>query len=349
MRVEASLMSHPFHEEPEYPGIEGIAEAARKVEALGFDGILVPEAGGHDPFFPVLVAAEHTSRVSIRTGIAVAFPRSPLVTAQMAWDLQRFSGGRFELGLGTQVKGQNERRYASPWTAAPGPRLREYVLCLKAMFQTFQDGGKPSEFQGEHYSFSLMPPVFNPGPIEHPKVPVFVAAVNRYMSRVAGELCDGIFPHPVCTPRYMRETVLPAIEKGAAKAGRQASDVEVLISPMMVTGRTREEIERVKPFVKQRLGFYASTRSYHAPMELHGHLEVGQELFRLSMEGKWGEMAGLVSDAMLADFATVATWDELGAALKERWGDVATVMHLDLPSDLREDEGALRGLIEALR
>ena len=349
MRVEVGLMSHPFHEEPVFPGIEGIAEAARWAEDLGFDGILVPEAGGHDPFFPVLIAAEHTKTIRLRTGIAVAFPRSPLVTAQMAWDLQRFSGGRFELGLGSQVKGQNERRYASPWTAPPGPRLREYVLCLKAMFETFQNGGKPKEFAGEHYSFSLMPPVFNPGAIEHPWPLIFVAAVNRYMSRVAGELCDGIFPHPVCTPKYMREVVTPAIESGAKKAGRSASDVAILYSPMLLTGRTKDDIERAKPFVKQRLGFYASTRAYHAPLELHGHLEAGQELFRLSMEGKWGEMVGLVSDEMLADFATVATYDELGPALKERWGGVASILHLDLPADLRADETALRGLIDALQ
>ena len=348
MRVEVGLMNHPFQENPVWPTMDEIATNARQAEELGFDGILVPEAGGHDPFFPVLIAAQHTKRVSLRTGIAVAFPRSPMVMAQMAWDLQQFSGGRFELGLGTQVKGQNERRYATPWPAAPGPRLREYILCLQAMLRTFQNGDQPSYFEGKHYQFSLMPPFFNPGPIEHPHVPIYVAAVNKYLSRLAGELCDGIFPHPICTPKYMREVVIPAMDAGARKAGRQLSDIGVLISPMIVTGRNKAEIERKKVFLKQRLGFYASTRLYHAPLELHGFLEVGQQLFRLSMEGKWRDMIDLVSDEMLAEFATVAPLDELGPKLRECWGDIVSVMHLDLPAELREDAAGIRKLIEAL-
>jgi len=348
MRVEVGLMTHPFQENPVWPGIDGIAEAARKVEDQGFDGILVPEAGGHDPFLPVLVAIEHTKRITVRTGIAVAFPRSPLVMAQLAWDMQRFSGGRFELGLGTQVKGQNERRYAAPWTAPPGPRLRDYVRCLKAMFKTFQEGGAPAKFESEHYTFSLMPEFFNPGPIDHPDVPIQVAAVNKYMSRMAGELCDGIFPHPICTPKYMRETIVPAIEAGTKKAGRSASDVAMLLSPMIVTGANQQEIERMKPFVKQRLGFYASTRAYHGPLETEGYLDAGKQLFPLSMEGKWQEMIELVSDEMLETFATVATHDDLGAKLKERWGDVADTIHLDMPIELRSDEAAVRRFVDAL-
>jgi len=341
-------MSHPFHENPVWPDTAGIAAAARKVEELGFDGVLVPEAGGHGPFFPLLLAAHETTRVSLRTGIAVAFPRSPMVMAQIAWDLQRFSNGRFELGLGTQVKGQNERRYAAPWTASPGPRLREYILCLKAMFDTFQNGERPHFFSGKHYQFTLMPPFFNPGPIEHPHIPIYIAAVNPYMCRLAGELCDGIFPHPICTAQYMREVMIPAIAAGARKAGRQASDVQVLVSPMIVTGRNAVEIKRKTVYLKQRLGFYASTRSYHAPLELHGFLEVGQQLFRLSMEGKWREMVDLVSDDMLDAFATVGSFDDLGPKLKARWGDIASVLHLDLPPDLREDEAAVRRLLASL-
>jgi probable F420-dependent oxidoreductase len=348
MRVELGLMAHPFHENPVWPGTDEIAAAARKVEALGFDGILVPEAGGHDPFFPLLIAANHTKRVSLRTGVAVAFPRSPLVMAQTAWDLQRFSNGRFELGLGTQVKGQNERRYAAPWTAAPGPRLREYLLCLQAMFRTFQNGERPSYFTGTHYQFTLMPPFFNPGPLDHPHVPIYVAAVNTYMSRLAGELCDGIFPHPICTAKYMKEVMLPQVEAGARKAGRQLSDIAVLVSPMIVTGRNAAELERKKVFLKQRLGFYASTRLYHPPLEFHGFLDVGQQLFQLSMEGKWRDMIDLVSDEMLAEFATVAPLDELGPRLKERWGDIVSVIHLDLPPEIRAEEAAMRKLVEAL-
>jgi probable F420-dependent oxidoreductase len=349
MRVEVGLMAHPFHEKPEWPGIEGIGAAARQAEDAGFDGVLVPEAGGHDPFFPLLIAAANTSRVTLRSGVAVAFPRSPLVMAQTAWDLQHFSAGRFELGLGTQVKGQNERRYAAPWTAPPGPRLREYLLCMQAMFDTFRTGGAPRVFQGTHYQFSLMPEFFNPGPIAHPRVPIYIAAVNRYMCRLAGELCDGIFPHPICTALFVRETMLPAIDAGARKAHRPVSEVGILISPMIATGRTEAEVERKKRFLKQRLGFYASTRSYHAPVALHGYLDVGQRLFQLSMAGKWREMIDLVSDQMLDDFATVATCDELGAKLKARWGGVASVLHLDLPPEVRNDGSAVRRILDDLR
>jgi probable F420-dependent oxidoreductase len=349
LRVEVGLMTHPFHESPVWPGTEEIAAEARRIEEAGFDGILVPEAGGHDPFLPVLIAAQSTRRVTLRTGVAVAFPRSPMATAQVAWDLQRFSGGRFELGLGTQVKGHNERRYATPWTAPPGPRLREYLLCMKAIFESFQHPDPPRQFKGKHYQFTLMPRFFNPGPIDHPHVPVFIAAVNEYMARLAGELCDGIFPHPICTPCYLREVMLPAVEVGARRSGRSLSDVAVLASPMIVTGRDRAEVERKKPFVKQRLAFYASTRAYHRPVELHGRLDVGERLYRLSLEGKWEEMAELVDDRMLEEFATVAPCDELGPRLKERWGDLLSIVHLDLPPEIRADEVAVRRILEALR
>jgi probable F420-dependent oxidoreductase len=347
MRVEVGLMTHPFHEKPIWPDIGEIAASARRAEELGFDGALLPEAGGHDPFLPLAIAAEHTTRLTLRTGVAVAFPRSPLVTAQVVWDLQRFSGGRFQLGLGTQVKGHNERRYAAPWIAPPGPRLREYILCLKAMFEAFQSG-KPPSFNGEFYSFTLMPPFFNPGPIENPHIPIYIAAVNRYMARLSGELCDGIFPHPICTPRYTREVLIPEIEAGARRAGRKLSDVAILASPMIVTGRDPAEVEHKKAFVKQRLSFYASTRVYRAPVELHGFSDVGERLYRLSLAGKWKEMPDEVPDEMVDEFMTVATHDELGARLKERWGDILASVHLDLPPEIRENEASARAMIEAL-
>ena len=348
MRVEVSLMKHPFQENPVWPGIDGIAAAAREVEEQGFDGILVPEAGGHDPFLPVLIAAANTRRVALRTGVAVAFPRSPLVMAQTAWDLQNFSNGRFELGLGTQVKGQNERRYAAPWIAAPGPRLRDYLKCMNAMFNTFQSGQQPN-YRGKYYQFTLMPQFFNPGPIDSPHIPIYIAAVNPYMGRLAGELCDGIFPHPICTAKYMHEVLIPAVAAGAHKAGRQPSEVKILVSPMVVAGRDAAEVERKKIFVKQRLGFYASTRSYRGPLEVHGFGDITEKLFQLSMQGRWKAMLDLVPDDMFETFVTAGTFDELGPKLKERWGGIATVIHLDLPPDLREDAATVTRLIEALR
>lgn len=328
-------------------GIDGIAAAARKIEALGFDGATVPEAG-YDPFLPLMIAAEHTKRISLGTNVAIAFPRSPMVVAQMAWDLQRLSGGRFQLGLGTQVKGHNERRYATPWTAPPGPRLREYILCLRAIFETFQTGKRPG-FNGQYYNFTLMSPFFNPGPIEHPHVPIHIAAVNTYMARLAGELCDGVRLHPIGTFKYTKEILMPVIESGAQKAGRRLADIDIVGAPFMAIGASEKEIAAAKDALRQRIAFYASTRTYHAVLEFHGWTDVGMQLHQLSLEGKWQEMAGLISDGMLDEFAIIATHDELVSKVKRRCAAVFSTVLLDLPPGLREDEAKVRQIVHALR
>jgi probable F420-dependent oxidoreductase len=170
MKIETGIVAGSF---------EGYAEQAKSIEAAGYDSIMTPEAG-HDPFLPLMTIAEHTSTLRFGTGVAIAFPRSPFVTAQMAWDLQRFSGGRFMLGLGTQVKGHNERRYSTSWPSPPGQRLREYILCLKAIFDSFQNNSRP-EYQGEYYQFTLISPFFNPGPnSDGGHVPIYISAVNKY-------------------------------------------------------------------------------------------------------------------------------------------------------------------------
>ena len=352
MRVGIALIEgYGFSREPVSLGLRGLAAAARRLEDLGFDQIISSETAGHDPFFPLLIAAEHTTRVGLATGVAVAFPRSPMVVAQLAWDLQRLSGGRFRLGLGTQVKGHNERRYGVPWTTPPGPRMREYLLCLQAIFRTFQDREHPTWFEGEHYRFTMLPPVFAPPPIEHPHVPIDLAAVNPYMCRLAGELCEGVFAHPVCTARYVEQAMLPAVRAGAAKAGRSASDVEVIGAPIIVTGRDAEELEAERQLLKRRVAFYASTRTYHPVFEVHGWQELGMRLHALSLDGRWQEMVALVPDAMAEEFATVGHVDEIGEKLRERWGGIFDTINLptDFPLATREDERRARGLIEALR
>ena len=326
--------------------IAGIAAAARRTEELGFDGLTAPEAG-HDPFLPLVVAAEHTQRIRLGTNVAIAFPRSPMVTAQVAWDLQQLSGGRFQLGLGTQVKGHVERRYASSWTGPPGPRLREYVLCLKAIFETFQKGEKPG-FDGEHYRFTLMNPFFNPGPIEHPHVPIHLAAVNTYMARLAGELCDGLRLHPIATFRYTREVVLPAVRAGAEAAGRKLADVDVIGAPFLAIAKDEPGVEAARQALKQHIAFYASTRTYHAVLKFHGWLDVGNELHRMSREGRWREMPGQISDEMLEEWAIVGTRDELVARLKERCSDLFSTLLLDLAPALRRDEDWIAETVEAL-
>jgi probable F420-dependent oxidoreductase len=352
MRVETTILSP---ETDQYAGkgnggvsIGGIAEVARKVEALGFDGATVPEAG-HDPYLPLAIVAEHTKHIVLGTNVAISFPRSPMVTAQLAWDLQQLSGGRFQLGLGTQVKGHNERRYAAPWTAPPGPRMRDYILCLKAMFESFQTPRKPVYFTGEHYQFTMMPPFFNPGPIEHPRIPIYLAAVNTYMVRLGGELCDGVRVHPISTFRYSREVLLPTIEEGARKVGRELSDIDVVGAPLLAVGKDEQQLAEAKAAVKQRVSFYASTRTYHSVLEFHGWSDVGKELHRLSLEGRWLEMPELISDEMLEEFAIVAIGDELAPKLRERSEGIFTTIILDGASALAKDEEWLRATIEALQ
>jgi probable F420-dependent oxidoreductase len=351
LRVETGLLNP---ETDQYAGkgaarptLESIAAAARAIEALGFDGACTPEAG-HDPFLPLVVAAEHTRTISLGTNVAIAFPRSPMVVAQTAWDLQQLSGGRFRLGLGTQVKGHNELRYATPWTGAPGPRLREYVLCLRAMFRSFRDGGQPARFEGEHYRFSLLPPFFNPGPIDHPAPPIYVAAVNPYMCRLGGELCDGLRLHPIGTFAYTRDVALPAIAAGAAKAGRRPADLDVVGAPFLATGADEAEVEAARRALKQHIAFYASTRTYHTVLELHGWGEVGARLHQLSREGRWREMPALITDDMLEEWAVIATYDRLAAEVTRRCAGLFSTVLLDLPPGLRRDEARVRAIVETL-
>ncbi len=318
MRIEATITAPS--------SIQELAAHGRQLEDAGYDTILVPEAG-HDPFLPIAVLAEHTSRPKLGTGIAIAFPRSPFVTAQLAWDLQRYSGGRFLLGLGTQVKGHNERRYSTPWPSPAGPRLREYILCLQAIFKTFQTGARP-DFSGQHYRFTLISPFFNPGANEDGHVPVYISAVNRYNCRLAGELCDGIRMHPLNTPDYIRDVVRPALQVGAAWARRKLSDIDIVANPFTITGEDQAELEQAKELIRRHISFYAATRTYFTVMEHHGWLEVGRELYALSTQGRWQEMAGLVTDEMLEELAIIGTFDELPRKIAERYGGLVTSVNL---------------------
>jgi len=328
--------------------VEDIAAEARRMESLGFDTATTPEAG-HDPYLPLIVAAEHTQRIRLGTNVAISFPRSPMVTAQLAWDLQQLSRGRFVLGLGTQVKGHNERRYAAPWTGPPGPRMRDYVQCLRAMFASFQDARNPTWFSGEHYRFTMLPPFFNPGPIEFAPPPIYIAAVNTYMARLAGELCDGLRLHPISSFAHTEQVVLGELEKGARKAGRSRSDVDVVGCPFLAVSRDASGLEAAKAAVKQRISFYASTRTYHSVLEFHGWGDLGRRLHQLSLEGKWKEMPGLISDEMLEAFAVVAVGDELAPKLLQRCRGVFDTLLLDGSRALMSDEAWLRRTITELQ
>jgi probable F420-dependent oxidoreductase len=323
------------------------AEDARRAESLGYDGVLTPETG-RDPFFPLLLGAEHTQRISLGTAVAIAFPRSPMVSAQIAWDLQRYSGGRFLLGLGTQVKGHNVRRYGTPWDSPPGPRLREYILMVRAIWDCWQNGTKPN-FRGEHYEFTLMTPFFNPGPIEHPHIPVYISAVNVYNCRLAGELCDGLRLHAFNTPKYMHDVILPAVEAGAKRAGRAMKDVDIAGLGFIITGKDASELTRNAGPVRRQISFYASTPSYQPVMETHGWGDVGRELFHMSKRGEWGAMAELITDEMLEQFCTIATHDDLVPALIKTYGGVTTRAAFGIPANTPEEEQRLKAMIAQLQ
>ena len=290
---------------------------AREAEALGFDGLWTAETR-HDPFLPLAIAGVGTERVSLGTAIAVAFPRSPTLVAHAAWDLQRASRGRFILGLGTQVKGHIERRFSVKWTA-PGPRLREYVLALRAIWDAWQKGGAVA-FRGAHYQITLMTPFFAPAPIPHPRIPVYLAAVNAYNLRLAGELADGVHVHPFHSVRYLRDFALPHLEAGLGRAGRPRAAVALATSVFMVTGRTAAEVARARERARAQIAFYASTRTYEPVLAAHGWQDLTPRLHRKSVEGDWAAMAALISDEMLQAFVVEAGPDELAPALRERYG-----------------------------
>lgn len=326
--------------------LRDVPALARDAEALGFDGLWSSETK-HDPFLPLALAAEHTSRLSLGTAIAVAFPRSPTVVAHTAWDLQAASGGRLSLGLGTQVKGHVERRFSVKWTA-PGPRLREYVLALRAIWRAWQTGG-PVDFRGEHYAITLMTPFFAPGPIEHPDIPIYIAAVNAYNLRLAGELCDGVHLHPFHSVRYLREFALPHIEAGLAKSGRGRDAITLSTSVFMVTGRTAAEIAEARERARGQIAFYASTRTYEPVLAAHGWADLMPRLHRKSVEGDWAGMAALVTDEMLEVFAVAAPLDDLAAALRTRYAGLLDRLAPYLPLETRADRTQFTDLAAALR
>lgn len=317
---EARVMARP-KVDATLPGLtdETIA-AATTAEELGFDGVWTPETD-HDAFLAHPVMAEHTTDIELGTRIALSFTRSPMVLAYTAWDLQRYSNGRFILGLGTQVKGHNERRFSVDWEA-PGPRLREVVESLRHIWDVFQGRVDRLDYSGDHYSFSLMTDFFNPGPIDHPDIPIYIAGINEYNLRLAGELCDGLAMHGFNTPAYTEDVILPAVAAGAERAGRSLEDVTISASPFVITG-DRAERDREREEIRRRIAFYGSTRTYHDVLEHHGWKDIGMDLHELSREGKWEEMSGLVTDEMVDTFAVESPPSNLLDELTRVYGDVA--------------------------
>jgi probable F420-dependent oxidoreductase len=295
-------------------------DRARWAAEIGYDGMFTSETK-HDPFLPVMAANRGAPGLDVGTAIAVAFGRSPMTVAYTAWDLAALTKGKFLLGLGTQIRPHITRRFSMPWSS-PGPRLREYIEALRAIWRAWQEQSKLS-FKGDFYDFTLMTPFFDPGPIDHPDVPIYIAGVGQYLSQVAGEVTDGFHAHPFHTRRYLEEVVKPNIAKGAAARGRDEADVEMVVTSFLVTGRDEEEIANCEIATKLQIAFYASTPTYRGVLELHGWEDIGPELTTMSKQGNWLGMGALISDEMVDELAVRAPLDELGTVVRDKYAGVA--------------------------
>jgi probable F420-dependent oxidoreductase len=301
------------------PDLHFAPAAAKALEEVGFGGAWSAEIS-HDPFFPLMRAAEQTSTLELGTGIAVAFARNPMVVANIAYDLQAFSGGRFILGLGSQIKPHITRRFSMEWSR-PAARMREFILATRAIWDCWQEGTK-LDFRGDFYSHTLMTPMFDPGPNPHGVPKVFLAGVGELMTEVAGEVCDGFLCHAFTTERYLREVTVPALERGLARGGRTIADIEVSGPAFVVTGKDEEEFATSRKSTAAQIAFYGSTPAYRGVLELHGWGDLGDELHSMSKEGRWAEMGEAIDDEVLNAFAVVAEPGAVAAGLGERYGDV---------------------------
>lgn len=308
--------------------LASIAAMARAAEQLGLAGLWTNETR-HDSLLPLVLAAEHSDHLELGTAVTIAFPRSPMVLAQSAWDLQAFSGGRLVLGLGTQVKAHIERRFSATWDA-PVARLRDYIGALRAIWHAFQTDGA-LRYEGRYYRHTLLTPFFNPGPIAHPEIPIYLAGVNTGLARLTGEIAQGFHVHPFHSPLYITDVLRPAIAAGAAGAGRSADAVVMAASVFVITASNQEERERLRASVREQIAFYASTPTYQPVLAAHGWEDTGAALGRLARAGRWREMGALIDDTMLATFAVETEPDDLGSALRERYAGLLDRISLYLP------------------
>jgi probable F420-dependent oxidoreductase len=319
-----------------------VGPAARAFEADGYDGLVCSE-NKHDPFMPLAVAATQTQRIELHTGITIAFARSPMVVATMGWDLAGGSGGRFTVGLGSQIRAHNERRFSVPWSA-PAPRMREYVQALRAIWRCWKTGEKLA-YEGAHYRFTLMTPNFTPEPITAPAPAITIAAVGPAMVAVAAEECDGIKLHSFATRAYLENTIMPGLAEGLAKAGRPRTSFEVAGGGFLATGPDDAAVAQRFEWVRSRVAFYGSTQAYWPVLAAHGLEDLGRALNRMTREGRWTEMAGLVSDDVTHLFAAVGRHDQIGKALGARYAGLVDTIQtgagdgsaIGLPSDLIQD------------
>ena len=325
-----------------------LRDQVRDAESLGYDAVVAVETQD-DPYLMLAIAAQEPSKLELVTGIALAFTKSPVATAYTAWDLQRMSGGRLVLGLGSQVKGHVTRRFGMPWMR-PAQRMKDYVGAMRACWKCWQTG-EPLDYRSEHYNISLMTPNFAPPPQQHSHIPVAIAAVQDLMLRVAGEVCDGVRLHGIVTRKYLDQIAFPNLKKGFARSGRPESDwdkFQIAGGGFICTAKDRDGLAKAVEGLKPTIAFYGSTRSYRSSFELDGWGDIAEELHKLSVQQKWREMSKLVSEEMVHAFAAVGTWSDIAGAIKKRFAGVNR-LGFEIPVRSEQDRGALKEILQDLR
>lgn len=345
MRIFTTIPQH---------NLQASKTGAEAMEASGFTGICTLE-NRHDPFLPLAVAATSTRDIELSTGIALAFVRSPMSTAHISWDLNEASGGRFTLGLGTQIRAHNEKRFSVPW-GPPVPRMREYVQSLHAIWHTWKTGEKLC-FEGEHYRFTLMPPNFVPEESPLPAPPVTIAAVGPSMVRLAGEVGDGLRLHPFCTRKYFDQTIAPQLDRGLAKSGKPREHFEINGGGFIATGPDDHAVRRMTEWVRYRIGFYASTPAYWPVLQAEGYTDLGPRLNEMTKRGEWDRLAGAVPDELLQACTAIGRHDQIAQAIERRFAGMSDALQAsasaehpsDMPPDLVQDIRALPSLFSGFK
>jgi probable F420-dependent oxidoreductase len=326
MRVDASLATTPL---PEIP------EVARRIEALGYDGMYSFDSA-HDPFLPLLLAGEHTERATLTTAVAIAFARNPMTLAQVSYDLQVASRGRFVLGLGTQIKPHIEKRFSMPWSK-PAERMRELVLAIRAIWASWHEGA-PLDFRGEFYRHTLMTPFFNAGPNPYGLPRISLGGVGPRMTEVAGEVADGFIVHPFSTEKFLREHTVPTLQAGLDTSGRTFADFEIAFPLMVIVAENDEERAAGRNAMRPRLAFYGSTPAYQIVLAAHGWGDLQPELNTLSKRGDWKTMSALMTDEIVDRFVVEGTPEEIGPRVRERFGSIVQRVSFDTPTPLTDDQ-----------
>jgi len=326
---------------PETAGAQALT-----AESAGYDVVTCGELA-HDSILTMALAANETSKIEVMTSVTIAFPRSPMVLAMQSWDIQRLSKGRFSIGLGSQVKGHNERRFGGSWSAA-APRMKEYIQMMNAIWDSWQDDA-PAEFIGKEYRYTLMTPNFNPGPIEFSRPKIYLAVVGPAMARVAGEVADGVLPHGgIMTDKYMRETVLPNIRIGLERSGRTWEDIDIAASGYLALGESDEEIDRNLDRYRLPLSFYGSTRSYHHVLRMHGLEELGLRLHKLSLDGRWQEMQEIITEDDLMTLAQTCRYDDYPQFIQDQ-REYASQMGFSMPTKTAQQQARAGEVMRTLR